>query len=171
MAHRDLVGARQKMAESCPAAFSPDSCRSPLMVPLSERLNGLGGQRFHPAVRQFQLLRLLEALAKLPTPAQAAAGHPIGTAYALKIEDVERVVATIRAMGMLPIATPFSPDDVDLIAGLALPAVKIASPDLVNRPLLRRVAELRRPMLISTGASTVALPADCSTASGCGARW
>jgi sialic acid synthase SpsE len=75
--------------------------------------------------------------------------------YELAPAAVETVVRAIRERGMLPIATPFSPDDVELVARLDLPAVKIASPDLVNRPLLQRVAALRRPMLISTGASTV----------------
>jgi sialic acid synthase SpsE len=75
--------------------------------------------------------------------------------YEMEPEAVERVVAAIRQRGMLPIATPFSPEDVELVGRLGLPAVKIASPDLVNRPLLRRVAELGRPMLVSTGASTL----------------
>jgi N,N'-diacetyllegionaminate synthase len=74
--------------------------------------------------------------------------------YEMEPEAVERVVAAIRERGMLPIATPFSPEDVGLVGRLGLPAVKIASPDIVNRPLLREVAELGRPMLVSTGAST-----------------
>jgi hypothetical protein len=37
--HRYLVSVRQKMAVSGPSAFSPDSCRSPLMAPLSKRPN------------------------------------------------------------------------------------------------------------------------------------
>jgi sialic acid synthase SpsE len=74
--------------------------------------------------------------------------------YEMEPVAVGRVVAAIRERGMLPIATPFSPEDVELVGRLGLPAVKIASPDLVNRPLLRRVAELGRPVLVSTGAST-----------------
>jgi sialic acid synthase SpsE len=76
--------------------------------------------------------------------------------YELSAEDVETVVEAIRDRNMLPIATPFSPADVGLIEQLRLPAVKIASPDLVNRPLLRHAAQLRKPLLISTGASTLA---------------
>jgi sialic acid synthase SpsE len=64
-------------------------------------------------------------------------------------------VATIRQRGLLPIATPFSPADVDVIAELKLPAVKIASPDLVNYPLLARAAKLGVPLIISTGAATM----------------
>jgi sialic acid synthase SpsE len=76
--------------------------------------------------------------------------------YELPADGLQTVVDAIRDRGMLPIATPFSPDDVDVIDRLALPAVKIASPDLVNRPLLQRAARLGKPMLISTGASTTA---------------
>jgi sialic acid synthase SpsE len=42
-----------------------------------------------------------------------------------------------------------------MINAMRLPAVKIASPDLVNRPLLSRVAACGRPMLVSTGAATM----------------
>ena len=75
--------------------------------------------------------------------------------YELSAQDVRAVVSAIRAAGMAPIATPFSLEDVELVRELDLPAVKIASPDLVNRPLLQRVARLGRPLLVSTGASTV----------------
>jgi N,N'-diacetyllegionaminate synthase len=56
---------------------------------------------------------------------------------------------------MVPLATPFSVSDVPTLAALDLPAIKIASPDLVNRPLLHRAAQLRKPMLLSTGAATM----------------
>jgi sialic acid synthase SpsE len=64
-------------------------------------------------------------------------------------------VQVIRDMRMVPLATPFSPSDVETVAGLRLPAVKVASPDLVNRPLLSRVVEYGRPVLVSTGAATM----------------
>lgn len=75
--------------------------------------------------------------------------------YALTDADAAEVVRAIRALGLVPLATPFSVEDVDLIARMNLPAVKIASPDLVNRPLLARVAQLGRPMLLSTGAANM----------------
>jgi sialic acid synthase SpsE len=75
--------------------------------------------------------------------------------YELSSQDVQKVVRTIREMNLVPIATPFSPPDVETITAMRLPAVKIASPDLVNRPLLSRVASYGRPMLVSTGAATM----------------
>ena len=75
--------------------------------------------------------------------------------YELSGEDVRKVVRAIRELKMVPLATPFSPPDMDTIAGLRLPAVKVASPDLVNRPLLGSIAGYGRPMLVSTGAATL----------------
>ena len=75
--------------------------------------------------------------------------------YALCESDAAEVIRAVRALGLVPLATPFSPPDVDLVERMRLPAVKIASPDLVNRPLLERAARLGRPLLLSTGAATM----------------
>ena len=75
--------------------------------------------------------------------------------YELSFEDFQRVVRAIREGGMFPLATPFSITDLTHAERLDLPAIKIASPDLVNRPLLHRAASLGKPLLISTGASTL----------------
>ena len=52
------------------------------------------------------------------------------------------------------VSTPFDDDAVDLLAPL-VPFFKIASADLTNTPLLRRVARTRKPVVLSVGASTV----------------
>ena len=75
--------------------------------------------------------------------------------HELTDDEAAEVVAAARELNVVPLATPFSFEDVDLVEGLNLPAVKIASPDLVNRPLLARAARLGRPMLVSTGAATI----------------
>lgn len=75
--------------------------------------------------------------------------------YELSPADAMRVVDCVRRRGMVPIATPFSLGDVEAVGELDLPAVKIASPDLVNRPLLERAATTGRPLLVSTGAATM----------------
>ena len=68
---------------------------------------------------------------------------------------VAKVVEAIRSAGLVPIATPFSIADVELIESLDLPAIKLASPDLVNLPLLDRAMSTGRPLLLSTGAATL----------------
>ncbi len=75
--------------------------------------------------------------------------------YELREDALREVVGAIRNLGMVPLATPFSPADVETIEALDLPAIKIASPDLVNRVLLQRAAETRRPLLVSCGAATM----------------
>lgn len=47
-------------------------------------------------------------------------------------------------------------ESVDLLQRLTVPAFKIGSADLTNWPLLRYVAKLKKPMIISTGMATLA---------------
>lgn len=72
--------------------------------------------------------------------------------YELPPADMKRVAAAAVATGLEFIATPFSVDDVADAVALAA-AVKIASPDLVNRRLLIEAITPNRPLLVSTGAA------------------
>ena len=56
-------------------------------------------------------------------------------------------------MGIAFVVTPFSLGNFDLLNDLHVDAVKIASTDVVNLPLVKLTASLGRPMLVSTGAS------------------
>lgn len=51
------------------------------------------------------------------------------------------------------LATPFGLPEVHTLAKLGVPAIKIASPDIVNVPLLRTAADTGFPLIVSTGAS------------------
>ncbi len=73
--------------------------------------------------------------------------------YELSVEDVERVIDAARVAGLVPLATPFSVEDVFICEQLNLPAIKLASPDLVNLPLIRRSAKTGKPLILSTGAA------------------
>jgi N,N'-diacetyllegionaminate synthase len=75
--------------------------------------------------------------------------------YELSSDEIRRIVQRIRELKMTPLATPFSPGDVETIESLRLPAIKIASPDLVNLPLLELAARTGKPLLVSTGAATM----------------
>lgn len=88
--------------------------------------------------------------------------------YELPRKGLERIRDAMRQAGLLPLATPFSPEEVDVIEELELPAIKIASPDLVNRPLLQRAAKSGKPLLISTGAATME---EIAVAAGWLAEW
>lgn len=68
------------------------------------------------------------------------------------------------------ISTPFDLEAVDFLAPL-VPAFKIASADITNVPLIRRCAAHGKPLIISTGASTLAeIEFAITTATAAGAR-
>lgn len=64
--------------------------------------------------------------------------------------------ARAEAVGLIFLATPFGLPELDALLGLNAPAIKIASPDIVNAPLLRKAAASGRPVIASTGAADVA---------------
>jgi sialic acid synthase len=69
--------------------------------------------------------------------------------------EYEELKAYAAELGITFFATVFDRPSADFAAELDLPAYKIASADLVNTPLLRHVAEIGKPMIISTGAATL----------------
>ena len=63
--------------------------------------------------------------------------------------------AEARSLGLAFFATAFDEESADLLAGLDVPAYKIASGDLTNTPLLRHVASFGKPLVVSTGGATL----------------
>jgi sialic acid synthase len=61
-----------------------------------------------------------------------------------------------REVGITFFATAFDFESADFLAGLDVPAFKIASGDIRNTPLLRHVAGLGKPVIISTGGADLA---------------
>ncbi len=71
-------------------------------------------------------------------------------------KDAYRELFTFAAdLGLLLLSTPFDPDAARMLNDLGMSAFKIASADITDLPLLRVIAEFGKPMLLSTGASTM----------------
>jgi N-acetylneuraminate synthase/sialic acid synthase len=65
------------------------------------------------------------------------------------------VQAACREMGLIFFATAFDPPSADFLAALDVPAFKVASGDLTNTPLLKHIARLGKPVILSTGGGTL----------------
>jgi N-acetylneuraminate synthase len=67
-----------------------------------------------------------------------------------------RLKALAESLGMDCFASPFDPTAVDFLAAMDVPAFKVASFELVDLPLIRKMAATGRPLIMSTGMATEA---------------
>ena len=66
------------------------------------------------------------------------------------------IFAHAKQCGILCFSTPFDVTAVDFLETLDAPLYKIASFENIDLPLIRRVAETKKPLIASTGMATVA---------------
>lgn len=88
--------------------------------------------------------------------------HSFGVTYGEHREALElgpeawaELKACAAEHGVALLATAFDEASADFLAELDLPAYKIASGDLHNTPLLRHVAGLGKPLVVSLGGATL----------------
>jgi sialic acid synthase SpsE len=74
----------------------------------------------------------------------------------LSDRDFKSLLGHARHVGITAFSTPFDDEAVDFLASLDVPAFKIASADLTCHGLIERSARVGRPMILSTGTSTLA---------------
>lgn len=73
----------------------------------------------------------------------------------LSRDDFAAMVQAIRQGGCVPMATAFDEASVDLCVELGLPILKVASSDINDWFLLEKIAKARRPVIVSTGGSSL----------------
>ena len=69
--------------------------------------------------------------------------------------DFAELVDHIRRSGCIPMATPFDEASVDRCVELDIPLLKLASSDINDWILIERIATTRRPVIASTGGSSL----------------
>jgi len=70
-------------------------------------------------------------------------------------ENYVELVKAIRAASMVSMATPFDETSVEKCAELGIQIIKIASSEITDWVLIERIAKLGKPVIISTGGTTL----------------
>jgi len=86
------------------------------------------------------------------------AGNQIEMLNGLRLSEreFEAVAEESRRLGIMFLCTPFDAGSVEMLLRLKVPAFKVSSTDITNFPFLRQMAGTGLPMIVSTGASTLA---------------
>lgn len=68
----------------------------------------------------------------------------------------EAIFARSRELNLVPFSTPFDVKAIELLEELGTELYKTASAEIIDIPLLREIAQTGKPMVISTGAASLA---------------
>lgn len=73
----------------------------------------------------------------------------------LSNEDYKILTNEVKKQGLTTICTPFDEESVDLILKLDIEVVKVASCSASDHPLIERITETNRPVIVSTAGLTI----------------
>jgi sialic acid synthase SpsE len=73
----------------------------------------------------------------------------------LQSEDYATMVQAIREANCIPMATPFDEKSVDFCSELGIPILKLASSDCNDWILIEKMAKTKKPVIVSTGGSSL----------------
>jgi sialic acid synthase SpsE len=74
---------------------------------------------------------------------------------AMSTDDYTTLITAIRKSGAIPCATPFDESSVDICVTLGVQIIKLASSDLNDWFLIEKIAKTRKPVIASTGGSSL----------------
>ena len=70
-------------------------------------------------------------------------------------EWTEKLQKVAKEEGITFFSSPFDFSSIEFLEKLNMPAYKIASPEMIDLPLVRRVAQTGKPIIMSTGGATL----------------
>jgi len=73
----------------------------------------------------------------------------------LSFQAIADMVKTIREGNCIPMATAFDEKSVDLCVELGIPILKLASSDMNDWVLIEKIAQTKKPVIVSTGGSSL----------------
>ena len=93
----------------------------------------------------------------------AKQGEDLGTEYVLDLlerfqlsqDEHKKVAKYCKDKGILYMCTPWDKDSIVALEALNVQAYKVASADLTNLPLIANLADTKKPLILSTGMSSV----------------
>jgi sialic acid synthase SpsE len=74
----------------------------------------------------------------------------------MSYEDLGKLTKAIRESGCIVMATPFDEKSVETCVDLGVEIIKLASSDINDWVLIRKIAETSKPVIFSTGGSSLA---------------
>lgn len=111
---------------------------------------------------KFQKRHMESLLTRVGREAPYGGANSFGPTYGehrlaleLSVEDMAELKALSESLGLVFFASAWDEVSLDEMLGLDVEMLKVCSADLVNVPLLRRVAATRLPVILSTGMSSL----------------
>jgi len=90
-------------------------------------------------------------------------GEDLGTEYIidllekfeLSVDQQKKMSNYCKSKGIIYMCTPWDNKSIDILETFGVPAYKVASADLTNMPLLDSLSKTKKPLILSTGMSSV----------------